>query len=71
MVDIPASLLGERQRHFYATEIQAIAGSAEIALKVQMGEVPAVINWGTARKLNYASLAFEAVRLRIFSWVAA
>jgi integrase len=41
VVDIPASHLGKRQRHFFPTEIQAIAGSAEIALKLQMGEVPA------------------------------
>jgi len=40
MVDIPASHLGKRQRHFYSTEIEAIRGSAEIALKLQMGEVP-------------------------------
>lgn len=40
VVDIPASYLGKRQRHFYSTEVDAIKGSADIALKLQMGEVP-------------------------------
>jgi integrase len=53
MVDIPASHLGKRQRHFYSTEVDAIRGSAEIALKLQMGEAPA----RSARLSNLAELA--------------
>lgn len=40
VVDIPASYLGKRQRHFFSTEVDAIKGSAEIALQLQMGEAP-------------------------------